>query len=226
MLRSVLAAVVATRGRRRVFVVTADPSVASLAQARMPRCCAKTGRAGLNAAVRLGIARAAAAAPPSALVLPADIPLGDAGRTQRPDRQRRDRGWPGVHPGAAARQRRHQRHAARAARLPSSPRYGPGSYLRTCRRPWRGASTSRCVHLAGSGPRYRRAPPTSPGCWPTCGAQRYAFLAPARPCHDTPPGRSARDETPMTIPASARPGRDRSRAATVAGRGDGAGRLR
>ncbi|HXE70000.1 MAG TPA: 2-phospho-L-lactate guanylyltransferase [Hyphomicrobiaceae bacterium] len=75
MLQSVLAAVVAAGGLSRILVVTADPNVALLAEAMAAEVLREDRVRGLNAAVRLGLARAAAAGAARALVLPADVPL-------------------------------------------------------------------------------------------------------------------------------------------------------
>src|SRR4029453_5765130 len=74
MLQSVLAATVAAGGVARILVVTADPSVALLGEAKAAEVLREDRARGLNAAVRLGLARAAAAGAARALVLPADPP--------------------------------------------------------------------------------------------------------------------------------------------------------
>ena len=75
MLQSVLAAVLATDGFTRFLVVTPDANVAALAASKGGDVVREDRARGLNAAVRLGLARAAAAGAARALVLPADVPL-------------------------------------------------------------------------------------------------------------------------------------------------------
>jgi len=75
MLQSVLAAASAAQRLSRILVVTPDPSVAGLAQAKGVEVLREDRARGLNAAVRLGLARATAAGATRALVLPADVPL-------------------------------------------------------------------------------------------------------------------------------------------------------
>ena len=62
-------------GLTGAFVVTADPTVAALAQKRGARILAETRSSGINTAVRLGLAEARAQGFANALILPADVPL-------------------------------------------------------------------------------------------------------------------------------------------------------
>jgi 2-phospho-L-lactate guanylyltransferase len=75
MLQSVLATARTAPGLSRILVVTPDPSVVLLAQAKGAEVLREDHARGLNAAVRLGLARATAAGAARALVLPADVPL-------------------------------------------------------------------------------------------------------------------------------------------------------
>jgi 2-phospho-L-lactate/phosphoenolpyruvate guanylyltransferase len=75
MLQSVLATALTAPGLSRILVVTPDPRVALLAQAKGAEVVREDRARGLNAAVRLGLARATAAGAARALVLPADVPL-------------------------------------------------------------------------------------------------------------------------------------------------------
>jgi 2-phospho-L-lactate/phosphoenolpyruvate guanylyltransferase len=75
MLQKVLAAVGAVAGLGPILVVTPDPSVAALAEAQGALVLLEARAAGLNAAVRRGLARADTEGAARALVLPADVPL-------------------------------------------------------------------------------------------------------------------------------------------------------
>jgi len=75
MLQRVLAAVVAVDGLGPILVVTPDPGVAGVAEAHGALVLREARAAGLNAAVRRGLARAGAEGAARALVLPADVPL-------------------------------------------------------------------------------------------------------------------------------------------------------
>jgi 2-phospho-L-lactate guanylyltransferase len=75
MLQRVLAAVAAVDGLGPILVVTPDPSVAAVAEAHGALILREARAAGLNAAVRRGLARAGAEGAARALVLPADVPL-------------------------------------------------------------------------------------------------------------------------------------------------------
>jgi 2-phospho-L-lactate/phosphoenolpyruvate guanylyltransferase len=74
-LQRVLAAVAAVDGLGPILVVTPDPSVAAVAEAHGALILREARAAGLNAAVRRGLARAGAEGAARALVLPADVPL-------------------------------------------------------------------------------------------------------------------------------------------------------
>jgi 2-phospho-L-lactate guanylyltransferase len=78
MLQAVLAAAAAARGVHKVLVVTPDADVAELAKAHAAEVLRERRGRGLNAAVRAGLAAAAAAGARRALVLPADVPLVSA----------------------------------------------------------------------------------------------------------------------------------------------------
>jgi 2-phospho-L-lactate/phosphoenolpyruvate guanylyltransferase len=75
MFERVLAAVTAVDGLGPILVVTPDPSVAGVAEAHGALIVREARAAGLNAAVRRGLARAGAEGARRALVLPADVPL-------------------------------------------------------------------------------------------------------------------------------------------------------
>jgi 2-phospho-L-lactate guanylyltransferase len=75
MLQRVLAAAAAVEGLGPILVVTPDPSVARVAEAYGALSLREARAAGLNAAVRRGLARAGAGGAARALVLPADVPL-------------------------------------------------------------------------------------------------------------------------------------------------------
>jgi len=75
MLEDVLAAVAQVESIGRVVVVTPDARVAELAQGMGAVVLRERRAAGLNAAVRRGLADAAAQGDSQALVLPADLPL-------------------------------------------------------------------------------------------------------------------------------------------------------
>ena len=76
MLADLLAVCRAAPALAGTLVVTADPAVGALARAGGARVVAEPeGPAGMNAAVRRGLAAAVAAGAPAALVLTADLPL-------------------------------------------------------------------------------------------------------------------------------------------------------
>jgi 2-phospho-L-lactate guanylyltransferase len=75
MFERVLAAVAAVDGLGPILVVTPDASVARAAAAHGARVLREARAAGLNAAVRRGLARAGQEGAARALVLPADVPL-------------------------------------------------------------------------------------------------------------------------------------------------------
>ncbi len=78
MLKAVLGAAAAARGVHKILVVTPDANVAELAMTRDAQVLRERRARGLNAAVRAGLAAAAAAGARRALVLPADVPLVSA----------------------------------------------------------------------------------------------------------------------------------------------------
>ena len=75
MLQTVLGVVTEAIAARFILVVTPDPSVAHLAEAKGARVLRERRMRGLNAAVRAGLAQACAEGASRALVLPADVPL-------------------------------------------------------------------------------------------------------------------------------------------------------
>jgi 2-phospho-L-lactate guanylyltransferase len=83
MLEDVLETVRAVPAIQTVAVVTPDPLVAEVAGARGAMVIREHHAAGLNAAARTGLAVAAARGAALALVLPADVPLADAGELTR-----------------------------------------------------------------------------------------------------------------------------------------------
>jgi 2-phospho-L-lactate/phosphoenolpyruvate guanylyltransferase len=75
MLEDVLDVLAASSGVDRVLVVSADADVAALAALRGAALLGEDRPAGLNAAVRNGLAHARAQGAAQALVLPADVPM-------------------------------------------------------------------------------------------------------------------------------------------------------
>jgi 2-phospho-L-lactate guanylyltransferase len=74
-LDNLLAVLKTAPGIDRVLVVTGDADVMALAEARGVDVLIETAADGLNAAVALGVAHAAAAGATAVLVLPADLPF-------------------------------------------------------------------------------------------------------------------------------------------------------
>jgi len=148
MLQTVLAAVTEAKGIAATLVVTPDPDVAQLALGTGAQVLRERGARGLNAAVRAGLARAAAEGATRALVLPADVPLVTSGELS------------GLIGSAAA------AGAPRATLVPAAdgegtnamlldppgalvPRFGPGSYLRHLAQALARRLDVEVVHLPG-----------------------------------------------------------------------------
>ena len=74
-LDNLLAALNAAHGIGRVLVVTGDPAVATLARKYGAEVIVEFESAGLNAAVSIGVARAASEGASAVLILPADLPF-------------------------------------------------------------------------------------------------------------------------------------------------------
>ena len=116
MLQTVLGVVTEAIAARFILVVTPDPSVAHLAESKGARVLRERRMRGLNAAVRAGLAQACAEGASRALVLPADVPLITPGELASLLACARARSRCAGQAGAGCRWRRHQRHAADAAR--------------------------------------------------------------------------------------------------------------
>ena len=116
MLEDVLALLGEVPGITRVLVVTPDPEVAAAAASHGAGIVSEDGPSDLNAAVRRGLAHARSQGAERALVIPADVPLATqaemlsilASACRRPETASGHR--------AVGGRRRHQRHAAGAAR--------------------------------------------------------------------------------------------------------------
>jgi 2-phospho-L-lactate guanylyltransferase len=83
MLRDVLGVLAEVEDIAAVLVVTPDDRVAEVARAAGAAVLSETRTAGLNAAVRMGLAFARTHAATDALVLPADVPLATAEELRR-----------------------------------------------------------------------------------------------------------------------------------------------
>jgi 2-phospho-L-lactate/phosphoenolpyruvate guanylyltransferase len=83
MLQDVLAALVQVREIDRVLVVTPDAQVAEIARAAGAAVLSEARSAGLNAAVKTGLAHARGHGATNALVLPADVPLATPDELRR-----------------------------------------------------------------------------------------------------------------------------------------------
>jgi 2-phospho-L-lactate/phosphoenolpyruvate guanylyltransferase len=129
MLQDVLGALVQVREIDRVLVVTPDAQVAEIARAAGASVLSEARSAGLNAAVKTGLAQARGHGATDALVLPADVPLAT------PDELRRIvTSFPGGTQPRALLAPSHDGEGTNALLLSPpgilQPSFGPGSFLR------------------------------------------------------------------------------------------------
>ena len=176
MLEDVLAAVARVEAIDRTVVVTPDAGVADLAQARGAVILREQRAAGLNAAVRRGLAHAAAQGASQALVLPADVPLATSDELLR---VMETRAAPG---------------RARAGLVPAGdgggtnalllsppdalePNFGPGSFLRHLAQAVAKRIDTQVLQLPGLGADMDRPDDLLQLLASERGRERYGFLA-------------------------------------------------